>query len=98
MKTKTLVRFLAGTGTLVCVCLSLKADPLDQWHWRNPVPTGDWIYGVAHANGLFVASDNGGSLWTSPDGIEWTRRHSGAAGALTAVAQGRSTIVAVCAR
>jgi len=41
--------------------------------------TSNWLYGVAYGNGTFVAvgSGSGGTILTSPDGVNWTQRTSG---------------------
>ncbi len=52
------------------------ADPLDTWNWRNPLPVAD-SQSVTYLIGEFIAFGNGGLL-TSPDGITWTKRSTGA--------------------
>src|SRR5437763_5481011 len=44
-----------------------RADPLDTWAWRNPLPTGNHLNGVAYRNGLFVAVGDVGTILTSAD-------------------------------
>ncbi len=51
----------------------LGADPLDQWVWRNPLPSGNSPFRISFANGAFWGV-NGGTLTTSPDGTNWTSR------------------------
>ena len=48
-------------------------DPLDNWVWRNPLPSGNSFAGIAYGNGTFVAV-GGDSILTSPEGTTWTRR------------------------
>lgn len=48
------------------------SDPLDTWTWRNPVPQGSTLYGVAFGAGQYVAVGRSGTVMTSPDGITWT--------------------------
>ena len=55
----------------------LIADPLDNWHLRNPLPQGNNLSGVAYGNGTFVAVGDSGTILTSPDGVTWTIRTSG---------------------
>lgn len=50
------------------------ADPLDNWHWRNPLPQGNWLNGITYGNDTFVTVGDSGTILTSPDGIEWTVR------------------------
>src|SRR5437867_8381045 len=53
-----------------------RADPLDTWTWRNPLPTGNNLSAVTYGNGRFVAVGNGTTL-TSADGIEWVQHRPG---------------------
>jgi hypothetical protein len=71
------------------------ADPLDNWHWRNPLPQGNSLNGVTYGNGRFVAVGNAGTILTSPDGVTWTQRDSGVAQNLNGVAYGNGLFVAV---
>jgi hypothetical protein len=48
------------------------ADPLDNWHWRNPLPGGNYGGGVAYGNNTFVVMGAYGAILTSHDGINWT--------------------------
>src|SRR5690348_16560826 len=54
-----------------------QANPLDQWHWRNPLPQGNQLYSVASANGTFIAVGELGTILTSTDGTNWITRNSG---------------------
>src|SRR2546426_1054068 len=54
-----------------------RADPLDTWLWRNPLPTGNYVNGIAYGNGQFVAVGNLGTILTSTDGTNWVLRESG---------------------
>ena len=72
-------------------------SPFDRWTWRNPLPWGYNLFGVAYGKGTFVAVGDGVIL-TSPDGHTWTRRASSTANEslyLHAVAYGNGTFVAV---
>jgi hypothetical protein len=57
-----------------------RADPLDTWYWRNPLPTGNLFDGslqaVAFGNDSFVAV--GGMPITSRDGVNWEVQDAGA--------------------
>jgi len=46
-------------------------DPLAEWWWRNPLPSGDRYLSVAYGKGRFVAISDG-AVYVSPDGITWT--------------------------
>ena len=61
---------LTGTGISA-------SEVLDQWHWRNPYPTGNDLHGVAYGNGIFVAVGHGGTIMTSTNSHAWEHRESG---------------------
>ena len=71
------------------------ADPLDQWNWRNPVPTGKPLSAIAYGNNQFVSVGDTGTIVTSPDGLTWTSRISGTSNTLYAIASGNNRFVAV---
>ena len=52
------------------------AQGLLAWHWRNPLPQGDELRGVAHGNGTFVAVGERGVVFKSPDGVVWSQQPS----------------------
>jgi len=54
-----------------------RADPLDGWTWRNPLPTGNNLDHIAYGNGLFVAVGSAYTIVTSADGVNWVLRESG---------------------
>src|SRR5258707_15805211 len=60
---------------LACLILnaafSVRSDPLDAWHWRNPSPFGDSMSSCAFGAGRFVAVGSGGVIHTSVDGTAW---------------------------
>jgi len=55
---------------LACLCyiLSHRAvaedDPLNNWHWRNPLPQGNILYDVAYGITGFVAIESCGVVLT----------------------------------
>jgi hypothetical protein len=57
--------------------------------------TGYWLDGVTYGNGLFVAVGDGGTILTSPDGVNWTQRTSGTGNWLFGVTYGNGLFVAV---
>jgi hypothetical protein len=71
------------------------ADPLDHWHWRNPVPPSAGLYGVSYGNGTFVAVGLLGTIFTSSDGNEWKVGDSGRRVHLFGVAYGKEIFAAV---
>lgn len=70
-------------------------DPLDTWHWRNPVPADVPLFGVCYGNGLFVAVGTAGTVLVSPDGSNWAARESGTLAKLRDVTFGGGLFVAV---
>src|SRR5438128_11484736 len=53
-----------------------RADSLDTWTMRNPLPTGNRLQAIAYGNRQFVAVGFGGTILTSADGASWVRRSS----------------------
>jgi len=91
-------KIISHFSVLLCLLIFLPhilhADPLDNWHWRNPLPTGNPLFGVTYGKGTFVAVGDVGTILTSPDGVTWTERSSGMDDYLTAIAYGEGTFVA----
>lgn len=82
---------------IVGLAVPAHAGPLDNWHWRSITPPGPAIsYDAAiyHNDSYLVVGWNG-TIMTSPDGITWTSRASGATQDLWDVAYGNGTLVAV---
>lgn len=71
------------------------ADGFDHWHWRNPLPTGNSIRGVAYGNGVFVAVGHGGTIQTSTTGLDWNAVGRPTTAALNRVAFANGLFVAV---
>jgi hypothetical protein len=98
---KNLYRALVMVGILSCC--SLFADPLNNWHWRNPLPNGNPVvigtnilYGVIFTNGTFFGIGANGAVATSTDGRYWVENPSAAPGIqLNAIAYGGGQFVAV---
>lgn len=59
--------------TIIVPCAD--AGP-DGWHWRNPLPQGNDLYGITYGNGIFVAVGSSGTVITSPDATAWTQREA----------------------
>jgi hypothetical protein len=73
-----------------------RIDPLNNWHWRNPLPHGLDIADVAYGKGTFVAVGDQGAIVTSFDGVTWTVvPSSGSKASLGGVAFGNGKFVAV---
>jgi hypothetical protein len=75
--------------------LTAAADPLDQWHWRNPLPTANRVNAMIYANGRFMAVDSGGEILTSSNGLDWTIHDCGYSCGLDGIAFGDGLYVAV---
>src|SRR5262249_55564717 len=71
------------------------ARPLDSWTWRIPLPTGNFLFGVAFGNGQFVAVGEAGTVGTSPDGVTWSQRQRVTSNDLIGVTYGNGQFVAV---
>lgn len=44
-------------------------NPLDNWHWRNPLPQGNTLNSVTYGNGTYVAVGQSDRILTSPNGV-----------------------------
>src|SRR5690242_12005527 len=86
-------RLLALVVTLVAAP-AMFGDALDNWHWRNPLPIGERLTGVASGNNKFVAVGWGGWVVTSSDGTNWATHSSGTHAFLNGVAYGGGQFLA----
>ncbi|MBI4595493.1 MAG: hypothetical protein HY730_03840, partial [Candidatus Tectomicrobia bacterium] len=66
-----------------------------DWHWRNPLPQGNSLFGITYGDGAFVAVGDRGAIITSSDGITWTAGSSGTSNGLRGITYGKGTFVAV---
>lgn len=73
MKRKTRSGWLAALFLSLVFLNSIfvRADILDNWHWRNPSPFPDTMHSVCFGAGKFVAVGEGGVIHTSTDGFTW---------------------------
>src|SRR5215469_14242847 len=100
MKTKPFTIFCILTSFLFC-CFSLLANPLNNWHWRNPLPNGNpqsgaqTLNSVIFANGTFFAVGNSGVVATTPDGTNWAQNATATSNQLNAIIFGDGMFVAV---
>ena len=65
------------------------------WTRRTRTSQGNWLFGVAYGDGLFVAVGDRGIILTSPDGVDWTAQTSGTDHDLNGVTYGDGLFVAV---
>jgi hypothetical protein len=70
MRVKHLVAVFCLAGILSCYSNFLFGDPLNNWHWRNPLQN-ESLYGITFANGEFYAAGAGGVVLISSDGTNW---------------------------
>lgn len=63
---------------VIALCLAAEVgtaraggDPLGFWHWKNPLPQGNQINGLAYGNNRFVAIGDYGTILISSDGASW---------------------------
>src|SRR5439155_9986335 len=71
------------------------ADPLDVWQWRNPLPQGNALRGIAYGNGTVVAVGDNGTILSSGNGDSWTLETSGSLAELEGVTSGSDLFVTV---
>ena len=72
-----------------------RADVLERWYWRNPLPQGNALYNVVFANGTYVALGELGTILTSTDGTNWLTQQSGTTMELRDCAYGGGKYVVV---
>ena len=89
---------LLQTACLLSVLTSnlLASDPLDTWAWRNPLPNGTAMNGVAYGAGLIVGVGTAGTIMTSTNltTASWVKQSIGAnVSTLNAIAYGNGTFV-----
>lgn len=80
---------------LLLASVGLEAHPLDVWQWRNPLPQGNALNAVTYGNGLYVAVGDLGTILTSADGTNWSRRVSGTFEGLNDVVYANNRFVVV---
>jgi hypothetical protein len=67
----------------------------DGANWTNrPAPTNQWMGGVLHVAGRFVAAGGTGTSWLSPDGIAWTAKTAFAGLAVRTIVAGGGILLA----
>ena len=66
-----------AVGHVLAVTQAASTTPALQWAWGNPKPSGDVFEAVAYGGGVYVAVGTGGVIYSSTDGVHWTKRDSG---------------------
>ena len=67
----------------------------DQWDLRNPLPTNETLTGLASVGTTLVTVGTKGSIFSSSDGIAWTKRPLPVGFALNGIASDGTTFVAI---
>src|SRR5580698_6763881 len=99
MKTKNFFGAVFA-GWLAC-CGNLSAGPLDNWHWRNPLPNGNPQFGaqalnsIIFTNGTFFGVGNSGVISTSSDTTNWTQTITATSNQLSSIIDAGGKFVAV---
>src|SRR3990170_8573205 len=70
-------------------------EPLDNWHLISPPPTERSLSGITYGNNIFVAVGWSGTILTSTDGINWTKRESGTLNPLNRITYADGKFIAV---
>ncbi|MDI6755178.1 MAG: choice-of-anchor D domain-containing protein [Thermodesulfobacteriota bacterium] len=96
MRSKRIPYWLRVIFALLALCTvgDGLAEPIDQWHGRNPFPEGSPLR-IYYGNGFFLAVGEFGAIYTSGDGANWTWRNSGTKLFIYDVVYGGGTFVAV---
>src|SRR2546425_1048689 len=95
MKANSIGKFIVAGYLSWWAALELRADPLDYWHWRNPLPQGNPLNRAIYGSGCFVAVGELGTILTSADGVTWARSNFVTDGALSDIAYDNDLFVAV---
>src|SRR5262249_31066243 len=83
---------------IVVLCIlapAARSAPLEEWHWRNPLPQGNALNRVVFVNGVYVAVGELGTILTSSDGTNWVTQTSGTIAELRGCAYGGGQYVVV---
>jgi hypothetical protein len=92
---KVLVLALVGQAACLTALGQESDDPLDNWEWRNPLPTGGALWTIEFANDQFLAVGSAGEIMATADGVSWSYRISGTNETLNNVTFGNGLYVAV---
>jgi hypothetical protein len=90
MKLNILAFAVALTLATNLIC---RADPLDTWTWRNPLPLEESFVSMTYGNGLYAGivingSDFEAGVYTSLDGTNWNLSLWGMNTSLSSIAYG----------
>ena len=82
-------------ASLLAFSLYAHGGALDRWQWRNPLPTGNSLFGVAFGEDRFVAVGALGATFLSSNGVNYSAQSSVSTQRLNAVTFGGGQFVAV---
>ena len=68
-----------GIALLGMLAFAEARPALAQWQWVNPLPNGNFTESLIWDGHQFLGVDDAGQVNTSPDGLIWSSRPSGAA-------------------
>lgn len=99
MKTKYFQSGVVLVGVILS-SISVFADPLNNWHWRNPLPSGNPpgafnLYGIVFTNGQFFAVGANGMEITSADGTNWIQWNTATSNQLNDIIYANGQFIAV---
>src|SRR6266700_4010249 len=60
------------TGCSIMAVGVAKADALDEWHWRSPLPQGNDLRAIAYGDGVFVTVGAALTILRSTNAVDWT--------------------------
>jgi hypothetical protein len=88
----SLVAATGGNGQIVYQKLPPRKE---TWRRHRPFPKTEHPQAVAYGNGVYVSLSKEGSIYTSADGMTWTKREIESAPTFTGVTWGGNRFVAV---
>ncbi len=91
---KALVFAVVGLTSCFTALGQESDDPLDNWEWRNPLPTGGALWTIEFANSQFVAVGSAGEIMVTADGKSWSYRLSGTNETLNGITFGNGLYIA----
>jgi hypothetical protein len=90
-----IIGLFIGFVLLIDIVPAVASDPLDSWHWRNPLPQGNSLNSMATDSVIIVAVGDGGTVLTSADGINWAIQTTGLQNNLIDVVYGNGKFIAI---
>ena len=102
MKVHLLRVVFALLGSFIFGSLAV-ANPLNNWHWRNPLPNGNYVYtpvtynlnSIIFTNGVFYGAGSYGVVETSTDGMHWSTNSTATTNQLNDIIYANGGFIAV---